>query len=96
MIKLMLRYLSTSFGSRFAVTKDPKMMNRANCPVVCQSIDTNQPLCHETPLQCTRPKMGDHFREGGSVNSYRQIAITIKVGFLPSFDTGGEFLCKST
>ena len=45
----------------------------------CQSIDTNQPLRHETPLQCTRPKMCDHFREGGAVNAYRQVAIAIKV-----------------
>src|SRR2546426_1352708 len=46
----------------------------------CQSIDMNQPLRHETPLQWTRPKMCDHFREGGAVNAYRQIAIAIKVG----------------
>jgi hypothetical protein len=47
-----------------------------------QSIDTSQPLCDEAPLQGTRPKVCDHFRESGTVNSYRQIAITIKVGSL--------------
>src|SRR5262249_32603045 len=41
----------------------------------CQRIDTSQPLRDEAPLQSTRPKMGDHFREGGSVNAYRQVAI---------------------
>src|SRR5262249_20128423 len=39
-----------------------------------QRIDTRQPLRHEAPLQGTRPKMGDHFREGGLINAYRQIA----------------------
>src|SRR5258706_4088539 len=43
-----------------------------------QRIDTHQPLRDEAPLQCARPKMGDHLREGGAVNAYRQIAIAIK------------------
>jgi hypothetical protein len=54
---------------------EPRQLSRT----ACQSIDTSQPLRDEAPLQCTRPNMCDQFREGGSVNAYRQIAIAVKV-----------------